>query len=92
MQKYNLSFNEYHYLLELHDGKCHVCQTKVAQVIDHDHNTGLVRGVLCKWCNTLLGMIDKEDIRMRAIEYLEKTHCVFPIPGKKGNPRKAKAK
>jgi len=39
--------------------------------LDHDHNDGRIRGLLCPPCNTALGLL-KEDIRLfkRAIEYL----------------------
>lgn len=39
--------------------------------IDHDHNSGAVRGVLCSWCNTALGLLGDDPERMdRAAEYL----------------------
>ncbi|MEU7855231.1 endonuclease domain-containing protein [Nonomuraea sp. NPDC049141] len=37
-----------------HHGRCAICQEDRGQlVIDHDHTTGLVRGLLCKGCNRL---------------------------------------
>jgi len=39
--------------------------------IDHDHTTGVVRGVLCKPCNTGLGLLgDSEEGLSRALDYL----------------------
>lgn len=32
--------------------RCAVCGATRAQVLDHDHLTGLVRGLLCRYCNT----------------------------------------
>lgn len=31
---------------------CHACHVRPGASIDHDHLTGLVRGLLCRYCNT----------------------------------------
>jgi hypothetical protein len=41
------------------------------QCVDHDHRTGMVRGVLCSWCNGMLGGLNDDFGWMtRAAEYL----------------------
>lgn len=54
---------------------CAICKTKIELIdsaIDHNHNTGEFRGVLCKQCNRALGMFKDSSIILRsAIEYLE---------------------
>lgn len=40
-----------HRLARFHDGRCAVCPAGGADVEDHDHRTGLVRGHLCRSCN-----------------------------------------
>ncbi|AXN53523.1 endonuclease VII [Gordonia phage Ronaldo] len=56
-------------------GKCAICQRAIGKrrklAVDHDHDTGEVRGILCQPCNfTVLGRYDKEALQ-RAIDYLE---------------------
>lgn len=42
-------------------------------VVDHDHNTGEIRGVLCHSCNTAIGKLgDSVDMLLVAIEYLSR--------------------
>lgn len=54
-------------------GRCKICAEKMVKVnIDHDHETGRVRGLLCMPCNMGLGLF-KDNIRRlaAAIVYLE---------------------
>jgi hypothetical protein len=61
-------------------GPCPICTNTLTKngyrraVIDHDHKTGLLRGVLCNNCNTGLGKLgDSEAGLLRAISYLTTT-------------------
>lgn len=38
-----------------HDGRCAICATRHQLVLDHCHDTGQVRGWLCRSCNALEG-------------------------------------
>jgi hypothetical protein len=56
------------------DGKCAVCLTPTGAKIlkvDHDHSTGVVRGLLCDYCNRrLLIARNTPEILERAARYL----------------------
>lgn len=51
---YGITAAQYDEMLEAQDGKCAVCRKppgKQRLNVDHDHKTGLVRGLLCWTCN-----------------------------------------
>jgi len=51
---------------------CQICGNTQGIVIDHDHNTGKIRGGLCNGCNTGLGSFKDNPARLRAAAlYLE---------------------
>ena len=46
------------------DNKCGVCEEKIDfACLDHNHNTGHIRKVLCRGCNCFLGKIENNLIR-----------------------------
>ena len=52
--------------------QCVICGNNEKLVVDHDHKTGKVRGILCNNCNTGLGMLqDNPKLLLRAISYLK---------------------
>lgn len=52
-------------------GKCDVCDGVEGLSIDHDHETGKVRGLLCRGCNLALGHVGDDVARLgKLIEYL----------------------
>ncbi|WP_461112970.1 endonuclease VII domain-containing protein [Streptomyces chlorus] len=82
--KYGISRTEFEAMLKAQGGACWICQEipEDAFVIDHDHSCcpgdkricgKCTRGLLCKLCNTALGMFKDDPKRIaRAIVYLEK--------------------
>lgn len=41
------------------NGKCLLCEHPIeAPCLDHNHKTGIIRGVLCRGCNSMLGKIE----------------------------------
>jgi hypothetical protein len=50
---------------------CPICKIQPPEHIDHDHVSGVVRGVLCFNCNGALGRFEDDLVRLGlAIEYL----------------------
>ena len=70
----NISDSDYTTLIEKSQGHCEVCSRPLTKIcIDHDHNTGKVRGVLCNNCNTALGLVgDNVSTLTKLIQYLER--------------------
>jgi Recombination endonuclease VII len=72
--RYGLTFEAHQEMFEAQGGKCALCGERTAADVDHDHNTGKVRGLLCRACNLGLGMFkDSVDGLERAIAYLKNT-------------------
>ena len=75
-KKYKTSHDEYAALLALQNGACAICLTTTSKrrlAIDHDHETGKNRGLLCVRCNLGLGyFLDNKEHLAAAITYLEK--------------------
>ena len=78
MYLYGVSREEYDAMLESQGGGCAICQTKVpggkgAFHVDHDHETGVNRGLLCHFCNIGLGnFADDPNLLEDAAEYLRR--------------------
>lgn len=74
--KYGLDEAAYEDLLCYSDGKCFVCGAVPPKGryhhIDHDHITGVVRGLLCHGCNVSLGHTKEDpEILRKLANYLE---------------------
>jgi hypothetical protein len=72
---YGISLEEYDAMLARQGGVCAICKKPPAKgkrlVVDHCHLTGMVRGLLCGKCNSLLAFgNDDPDIMRAAIAYL----------------------
>lgn len=72
---YKLPVGSVKALLEKQGCKCAICAIPIneSSQLDHCHETGKVRGMLCTHCNRLLGFAkDKPSILRAAAYYLEK--------------------
>ena len=76
-RRFGITELDYEKMLREQNGRCAICKTlppsiKTKLHIDHDHKTGVVRGLLCHKCNTGLGMfMDNAEIMQSAIDYLD---------------------
>lgn len=70
-----LSAEEYLAILEEQGGHCALCDALPKRMklhTDHDHKTGLIRGLLCFRCNRALPAYVTADWLRRAADYLER--------------------
>ncbi len=59
-------------MFEEQDGRCKMCRKAKSLVVDHDHQTGKVRGLLCSRCNVFLSYIENSpDLYSTALQYLQ---------------------
>jgi len=75
-QGINLTVEEFDAMMEAQGGVCLFCgrppyKRNKRLCVDHDHDTGRVRGLLCLKCNAALGWVEKHNILNQAIEYLK---------------------
>jgi hypothetical protein len=89
-KSYGITIQEYYEILKKQDEKCAICETKAGNeknkrlVVDHHHETNIVRGLLCQRCNRAIGLLrDDRALLEKAIMYLGK----FSDFGKKRRSR-----
>lgn len=76
-RKYGISLEDFDQLRKDQNYSCFLCNTheeerKQSLVVDHNHNTGQARRLLCTSCNVGIGMLkDSPDLLRKAAEYLE---------------------
>ena len=75
---YGITLEQYDKMLEEQDNGCAICGTEESGGkgrfhVDHCHDTGKVRGLLCMPCNVALGGFKDSVLNLAsAIQYLEK--------------------
>lgn len=75
LKKMGMTIGEF-WDMEFHQGyKCAICRSDFYDenpaYVDHDHATGIIRGLLCRACNLGLGHFrDSSDVLAAAIVYL----------------------
>ena len=77
---YGIGLETYKEMLEEQEGKC-VCGSTTGRSnaealhVDHDHNTGLIRGLLCHRCNRAIGLVDDPRSLRALADYIESANA-----------------
>lgn len=76
-RKFGITHEQYDAMLVKQGGRCAICRVLSTESpkrfhVDHNHATGVVRGLLCYRCNTGLGVFLDDISRLKsAIKYLK---------------------
>ena len=73
---HKITDEQYNEMFKKQKGKCRICKQLSSKTlsIDHNHETGKIRGLLCENCNRELSMFqDSTSFLQEAIKYLEDT-------------------
>jgi hypothetical protein len=72
--RYGMSVGQFNDMVEYQAGLCAMCceamQPGRGTHVDHNHRTGIVRGLLCSRCNPQLGVIESPHVLIDALAYL----------------------
>jgi len=77
-KNYGITHDDYDTLLAAQHNVCTACglpetgvdprtQQPHYLVVDHDHRTGRIRGLLCSACNVALGLLQEDPVRIQAL-------------------------
>lgn len=79
-RKFGITLKEYDVKLASQNGVCQICHDtnygEISLAVDHNHQSGMVRGLLCNRCNTVIGLLRESPALLRSIElYLGEEQC-----------------
>lgn len=80
-RQYGITLDDLNNMLQEQGGKCAICTKAIVAIgtreandsacVDHCHDTGKIRGLLCRSCNTAIGLLqDSPDVIRAAAYYL----------------------
>ncbi|ACR16481.1 endonuclease VII protein [Vibrio phage 4141] len=85
--RYGITYAQYLELIAKSNSRCNICDkvlvpqsrnTQETVCIDHCHETGAIRGILCNRCNIAIGILgDNHERLKRALAYLEKPYEII---------------
>ncbi len=77
-RRYDITIASYNKMFQEQNGRCGICGRHQSGLkrnlcVDHNHESGRIRGLLCHRCNTAIGMLeDDTKILQKATKYLGK--------------------
>ena len=83
LRVYGITLEEWYEIYDSQNGVCAICKqeckTRKSLSVDHDHETGDIRGLLCNRCNRGLGLFrDDPEVLKNATRYLQ-SNKVFMV-------------
>ncbi len=71
--RYGITLEEKEAMFKKQNGLCKICKSNKRLIVEHDHETGKVRGLTCDRCNQLLSHLEPAsfELIMRATEYIQ---------------------
>jgi DNA-directed RNA polymerase subunit RPC12/RpoP len=71
---YGLSLEDYMKMLLKQSNRCLICGREFVgelfPVVDHNHKTKEVRGLLCNRCNLFVGLVEDRDLHQKIVTYV----------------------
>ncbi|MCZ2076552.1 MAG: endonuclease VII domain-containing protein [Bryobacterales bacterium] len=86
---WGVSESDFEAFKKAHGGKCEICGiTPQGRIhVDHNHTTGMIRGILCHACNYGIGCFKDNAARLvRAAQYLREREERPPLPNQRPRP------
>lgn len=80
--RYGINQDIYDAMLLAQGNACVLCLERFTKTphVDHDHETGAIRGLLCQMCNHGIGLLNEDPaVLQRAIEYLARKRSLYVV-------------
>ena len=77
-KNHKMTLEQYDEILDIQNGRCAICDRTAEESgkqyldVDHDHESGETRGLLCRTCNTALGKLSTPELLLAAAHYLSR--------------------
>jgi len=75
-RNFGINMRKYKKLFKKQEGKCAICETHQSELdrvlaVDHNHENGKIRGLLCSACNKAIGFLkDNPQVILKAHDYV----------------------
>ena len=75
--RYGIHGGDVNSMFENQNGQCYICDKELEKYtstksnalhVDHDHSTGEVRKLLCMKCNTMVGVIESNNVDLNRVK------------------------